>query len=237
MLQLLPQSGVDGRQSLRQSPVRRMWQFDTGKKVAREPREFFGGACVGRSTSEPLGSPCRILPMPRAMPLQRAFGVLLLARRFCGGAAWMDTHGMASRWSIRKCRSRDVASDVPLPRHNAGAGFESCRHHKAVAAPGRATTNETCPAWGRRKKDAAARVMAPGSHAPAGGKPKAIYRHPRKGGHPAGSRSGTRLASSARGVTQRHTTTRPARPGGSQVAGGRGVGPPETASTPVRSVW
>lgn len=56
-----------------------------GPMTVHRPREFFGGACVGERTSVLSGGPCRSCPCQGHMPLQRACGVLLLARRFCGG--------------------------------------------------------------------------------------------------------------------------------------------------------
>jgi hypothetical protein len=178
---------------------------------------------------------------PRAMPHQSTPGFC-----FWRDGSWMVIRGSAA---VRAGGRRAGVDGSAMPgcfriwstplNHSRKPGFATWPPSKSRPRLGYRSSreHEQCPAWGRRKKDAAARVMAPGSHAPAGGKPKAIYRHPGTGGHPVEAHSGPRLASSARGVTQRHTTTRPARPGGSQVAGGRGVGPPETASTPVRSVW
>jgi hypothetical protein len=76
--------GVDGGAEVMQSPRRRCGSRHRGERQVREPREFFGGACVVEARPYLSGTSVPMLSMPRAMPLQRACGVLLLARRFCG---------------------------------------------------------------------------------------------------------------------------------------------------------
>ncbi len=111
--QFLPQQGIDGYQPLLQSPLRRCGNRHRSEGSARTPRVFWWGMRGVKHVRTARG-PVSALPMPRAMPLQRACGVLPLARRLCGVVSGRLWKAQASQPSSR-VRRRAVLAPTTKP--------------------------------------------------------------------------------------------------------------------------
>lgn len=85
--QSLLQKVLDSGQVARRESSGRVWQLGIEGKSDREPREYFGGACVVEARPSQTGSSVPMLPMPRAMPHQSTPG-------FC---FWRDGFVVARR--------------------------------------------------------------------------------------------------------------------------------------------